>query len=175
MTARRKMTMKYEIVMNGARRSVEFTPPTNETSRVAFRVDGRLVEADAIRISRGAYSILIGGRSLEVTAEEISGGLLLRTNGREFQVEVIDPRSWRRGRGAGIELEGRQQLVAPMPGKIVRVLVATGEQVTAGQGLLVIEAMKMQNEIRSPKSGTVEKLAREGQTVNAGEVLATVT
>jgi biotin carboxyl carrier protein len=174
MTARRKMTMKYEIVMNGARRSVEFTPRTNETSRVGFRVDGRLVEADTLRISRGAYSILIGGRSLEVTAEEISGGLLLRTNGREFQVEVIDPRSWRRGRGAGIELEGRQQLVAPMPGKIVRVLVATGEQVTAGQGLLVIEAMKMQNEIRSPKSGTVEKLAQEGQTVNAGEVLAIV-
>jgi biotin carboxyl carrier protein len=175
MTAERKMTMKYEIVINGAQRRVEFTPRTDETSRVAFRVDGRLVEADTIRISRGAYSIFIGGRSLEVTAEESSGGLLLRTNGREFQVEVIDPRSWRRGRGAGIELEGRQQLVAPMPGKIVRVLVATGEQVTAGQGLLVIEAMKMQNEIRSPKSGTVEKLAREGQTVNAGEVLVIVT
>ena len=99
----------------------------------------------------------------------------MRANGREFQVEIFDPRSWRRRRGAGIELEGRQQLVAPMPGKIVRVLVAAGEQVSAGQGLLVIEAMKMQNEIRSPKSGTVEKLAREGQTVNAGEVLAIVS
>jgi len=142
---------------------------------VAFTVDGRLVEADAVRISRGAYSILIGGRSLEVTADETAGGVLLRTNGREFQVEIFDPRSWRRRRGAGIELEGRQQLVAPMPGKIVRVLVAAGEQVAAGQGLLVIEAMKMQNEIRSPKSGIVEKLAREGQTVNAGEVLAVVT
>ena len=133
------------------------------------------MEADAVRISRGAYSVLLGGRSLEVTAEETSAGLLMRANGREFQVEIIDPRSWRRGRGAGIELEGRQQLVAPMPGKIVRVLVAAGQQVSAGQGLLVIEAMKMQNEIRSPKSGTVEKLAREGQTVNAGEVLAVVS
>jgi biotin carboxyl carrier protein len=167
--------MKYEVVINGAHRIVEFTPPTNETSRVTFTVDGRLVEADAIRISRGTYSILLGGRSLEVTAEESSHGLLLRSNGREFQVEILDPRSWRRRRGAGIELEGRQQLIAPMPGKIVRVLVAAGQQVNAGQGLLVIEAMKMQNEIRSPKSGTVEKLAREGQTVNAGEVLAIVT
>ena len=123
----------------------------------------------------GVYSILLGGRSLEVTTEETSSGLLVRTNGQEFQVEVIDPRSWRRGRGAGIELEGRQQLVAPMPGKIVRVLVAAGQHVDAGQGLLVIEAMKMQNEVRAPKSGTVEKLAREGQTVNAGEVLAVVT
>jgi len=121
------------------------------------------------------YSILIGGKSLEVTAEETSKGLLLRANGREFQVEIFDPRSWRRGRGAGIELEGRQRLIAPMPGKIVRVLARAGQHVNAGQGLLVIEAMKMQNEIRSPKSGTVEKLAREGQTVNAGEILAIVT
>jgi biotin carboxyl carrier protein len=167
--------MKYEITIDGARRSVEYVPQLNETSRIAFTVDGRLVEADAIRISRVEYSILIGGRSLEVTAEQTPTGLVLRTNGREFRVEIFDPRSWRRRRSAGIELEGRQQLVAPMPGKIVRVLVAAGQQVNAGQGLLVIEAMKMQNEIRSPKSGMVEKLAREGQTVNAGEILAIVT
>ncbi len=167
--------MKYEIKIDGARRSVELNSRKNNVSRVKFTVDGRLVEACAVRISRGVYSILLGGRSLEVTTEETSSGLLVRANGREYRAEVIDPRSWQRGRTAGIELEGRQQLVAPMPGKIVRVLVTAGQQVDAGQGLLVIEAMKMQNEIRSPKSGTVEKLAREGQTVNAGEVLAVVT
>lgn len=167
--------MKYEIAINGARRIVEFITQANGSSRAAFTVDGRLVEADAVRISRGVYAVLLGGRSIEVTVEEKSDGLLLRTCGRELRVEIFDPRSWRRGRGAGIALEGRQQLVAPMPGKIVRVLVAAGQQVSAGQGLLVIEAMKMQNEVRSPKSGTVEKVAREGQTVNAGEVLAIVT
>lgn len=166
--------MKYEIEINGARRSVAFTPRRDGAARAAFAIDGRDVEADAARISAGAYSILIGGRSLEVTVEERAPGLVVRAGGQEFRVEVFDPRSWRRGRGAGIELEGRQRLVAPMPGKIVRVLVAAGQQVAAGQGLLVIEAMKMQNEIRSPKSGTVEKLAGEGQTVNAGEVLAIV-
>lgn len=166
--------MKYEIVINGARRSVEFAPRNGQASRAALIVDGRAVEADAVRIARSTYSILIGGRSVEVTLEEHPNGLLLRTGGREFQVEVIDPRVWRGGRGGGIELEGRQQLVAPMPGKIVRVLVAKGQQVENGQGLLVIEAMKMQNEVRSPKSGTVEKVAKEGQTVNAGEVLAVV-
>ena len=89
--------------------------------------------------------------------------------------EIADPRSWRRGRGGSIEaLRVRQQIIAPMPGKIVRVLVAPGEQVEADQGLLVIEAMKMQNEIRSPKAGKVEKMVREGQTVNAGEILAVV-
>jgi len=66
-------------------------------------------------------------------------------------------------------------VAAPMPGKVVRLLVQAGDRVEAGQGILVIEAMKMQNEIRSPKSGVVERLhAREGQAVNAGEVLAWV-
>jgi biotin carboxyl carrier protein len=171
--------MKYEIIVNGARRGVEFAPPANESSRLSARIEGRPVEADVVRISRGVYSVLLGGRSLEVTVEEQSmkfaSGLLVRASGREFQMEVIDPRSWRRGHGEGIELEGRQKIVAPMPGKVVRVLVEPGQSVAAGQGLLVIEAMKMQNEIRSPKSGTVEKLAVEGQTVNAGEILAIVS
>ena len=166
--------MIYEIVINGARRRVEFTAPRAGESLATIDVDGRRVEADVAQVSAGTYSILIGGRSVEVTAESAPGILLVRANGREFQVEIVDPRSWRRARGGGIELEGRQQLVAPMPGKIVRVLVEAGQEVESGQGLLVIEAMKMQNEVRSPKSGKVEKVAREGQTVTAGEVLAVV-
>jgi biotin carboxyl carrier protein len=87
----------------------------------------------------------------------------------------VDPRAWRGRKQGAIEVEGRQEILAPMPGKIVRVLVAVGESVEAGQGLLVVEAMKMQNEIRSPKNGKVERLlAKEGQAVNAGEVLAWV-
>ncbi|MGH9706384.1 MAG: biotin/lipoyl-containing protein, partial [Candidatus Acidiferrales bacterium] len=73
------------------------------------------------------------------------------------------------------EAEGRQNVLASMPGKVVRVLANAGDAVEAGQGLLVVEAMKMQNEIRSPKSGTIERLlVAEGQTVNAGELLAIV-
>jgi biotin carboxyl carrier protein len=166
--------MKYEIVINGTSRSVEFTPPANGSSRMKLTIDGRKVGACAVPVSPGAYSILLDARSLEVTVEENPDGFLVRVNGRQFHAHVVDPRSWRRAHGAGVELEGRQQLVAPMPGKIVRVLATVGQQVSAGEGLLVIEAMKMQNEIRSPKSGTVEQLAREGQTVNAGEVLAVV-
>ncbi len=102
------------------------------------------------------------------------GQLKLQTGLQEFTAEVADPRpgaaaTWR------VELEGRQQIVAPMPGKVVRVLVKAGDKVEAGQGLLVVEAMKMQNEIRSPKSGVIERLqVKEGQPVNAGEVLAWV-
>jgi biotin carboxyl carrier protein len=162
--------MKFDIQVNGAERSVDFDFPRKEAM-----IDGRKIDADAVVISPGVYSVLIGGQSFEVTIEKSGEGWLLRTSGREFQLEIADPRSWRRGRGASIELEGRQEVTAPMPGKVVRVLAAPGQAVEAGQGLLVIEAMKMQNEIRSPKSGTIERLAREGQTVNAGEILAVVT
>ena len=103
------------------------------------------------------------------------GKLKLHTNGQEFTAEVIDPRAWSGRRHGAVEAEGRQQILAPMPGKIVRLLVKEGDHVEAGQGLLVVEAMKMQNEIRSPKSGVIERvLAKEGQPVNAGEVLCVV-
>ena len=168
--------MKYDVIINGATRRVEFTHQLHEPARVNALIDGRSVEADAARILPGVYSILLGGRSLEATVEETAEGLLVRVAGREFPIEITDPRSWRRRRGGSIELEGRQQVAAPMPGKIVSILAAPGQKVEAGQGLLVIEAMKMQNEIRSPKSGTVERLlAKEGQTVGAGEILAVIS
>jgi biotin carboxyl carrier protein len=101
--------------------------------------------------------------------------MLLHTAGREYRVEIVDLRSWRRSRSGRIDLAGRQQIAAPMAGKVVRVLVAPGQRVESGQGLLVVEAMKMQNEIRSPKTGTVERLlAKEGQAVNSGEILAVI-
>ncbi|HEX9456960.1 MAG TPA: acetyl-CoA carboxylase biotin carboxyl carrier protein subunit, partial [Candidatus Acidoferrum sp.] len=104
-----------------------------------------------------------------------SGALRVQSGTQEFSAEVLDPRAWRGRRHGVLEAEGRQQILSPMPGKVVRVLVKPGETVEAGQGLLVIEAMKMQNEIRSPKSGIIERLlAAEGQAVNAGEVLAVV-
>jgi biotin carboxyl carrier protein len=172
--------MKYDILINlsngeGARHSVEFTPPAADSSRCSATIDGRRVDADAVTISPGLYSIVIEGYSLEVRVEAAPDGLLVHSANREYCVEILDPRSWRRGRAGKIEPEGRQKIVASMPGKIVRLLVTLGQQVEAGQGLLVVEAMKMQNEIHSPKSGTVERLVQEGQTVNAGEVLAIVT
>jgi biotin carboxyl carrier protein len=166
--------MKYEVLIGGARRSVEFTREAGEPSRITAAIDGRPVEAEAVPVSPGVYLILLGGRSLEVRVEKEAAGLVVHAAGHEYRVVIADPRSWRR-RGSTVEVEGRQQIVAPMPGKLVRVLVSPGQQVETGQGLFVVEAMKMQNEIRSPKSGTVERLfAREGQAVNTGEVLAVV-
>jgi len=167
--------MKLEVNLDGARRRVELAKLGDEPSPIAVTIDGRQVHAEAAKISPGVYLILLEGRSLEVRVQTLADGLLLYTGGHEYRVEITDPRSWRRSRGGKIDLAGRQQVRAPMAGKIVRVLIAEGQRVEAGQGLLVVEAVKMQNEIRSPKSGTVERLAAsEGGTVNAGEVLAVI-
>jgi|SRR5271155_495012 len=167
--------MKLEIELGGRAHSVEVA---RAGERVRYILDGQNVEADALEVEPGIYSILMDGNSFEVRVEASEGpgsGLRIVTGNQEFSAEIRDPRQWRRKRGGAAEAEGRQQVVAPMPGKIVRVLVKAGEAVEVKQGLLVVEAMKMQNEIRSPKSGTVERLlVTEGQTVNSGEILAIV-
>jgi len=140
-------------------------------------VDGEPVEADVVEIAPDILSILLEGQSYEIRiARTPDGKLKLQMGLNEFVAEVRDPRSWRGRHSSQTEVQGRQLITAPMAGKIVRLLVKSGDQVEVGQGLLVVEAMKMQNEIRSPKSGTVEKLlVNEGQTVNAGEVLASIS
>jgi len=165
--------MKLAVQIAGKKREVEVA---RDGPRLLVRLDGRELAADAVEVATGTYSILLDGQSFEVRVQPEPGGHLhVQTCGEEFPVEVRDPRLWRGKRGGVLEAEGRQQVTAPMPGKIVRVLVAAGEKVEAGQGLLVVEAMKMQNEIRAPKSGTVERvLVSEGQAVTAGHVLAIV-
>lgn len=140
-----------------------------------FSLDGKDVAADAVAVAPDIYSIMLGGAAFEVRVEPQLNGLHVYVDGSEYLAEIVDPRQWRRNRGKLTQAEGRQDVVAPMPGKIVRVLVKTGETIEAGHGLMVVEAMKMQNEIKSPKSGKVERLlVREGQAVNSGETLAIV-
>jgi len=164
--------VKLEVEIAGSLRQVELT---RAGERIECRINGRLVEADVSGIGCGTYSLLIGGRSLEVRVEARGASLRITSGGREFIASIRDPRRYRKGSGA-ILAEGRQQVTAPMPGKVIRVLVKAGEVVAAGQGIVVVEAMKMQNEVKSPKAGCVEKLlVSDGQAVNAGDALAVVS
>lgn len=164
--------MKLEIALDGKAFQVELA---QIGERLRCSIDGAPLEADAVQIAPGIYSILLEGESFEARVEPDARGLRLTVADKEWQTEVRDPREWRRNRSGAAEAEGLQQVLAPMPGKIVRVLVQAGDAVAAKQGLFVVEAMKMQNEIRSPKSGKVERvLVIEGQTVNAGEVLTVI-
>ncbi len=165
--------MKLQIEIAGKNHRVELM---HAGERPVWMIDGQLREADATEVSPGVYSILISGKSFEVRIERLGTELRAIAGGRAFKIAISDEREWRRKRGTAVEAEGRQQVLAPMPGKIVRVLVSAGDTVRAGQGLLVVEAMKMQNEIRAPKSGTIDRVrVIEGQTVNAGEVVVIVS
>jgi biotin carboxyl carrier protein len=140
-----------------------------------FRMHGAEERCARVREAEPAvYSVLLDGRSYDARVEESADGLVVVIEGHRFEIGVRDPRRLARKHG-GAGHEGRQNVTAPMPGKVVRILVAPGDEVTAGQGLLVVEAMKMQNELRALRPGRVETIvAREGATVSAGEVLATI-
>ena len=150
--------MKLPLLINGAPREIDLDHGAAEI---------RAAES-------GVYSVLLDGRSYEARIEPSDGRMVVFIDGHRFEIEIRDPRRWSRGTG-GLGAEGRLNVAAPMPGKVVRLLVAPGDTVAAGQGLLVVEAMKMQNELKSPKAGCVAALsAREGATVAAGEVLAII-
>ncbi len=140
--------------------------------KLRVTIDGESRQADWAVISAGAYSILIDGRSFEARlrneSSSPSSACDVTVGGRSFRVEVEDPRRPRYAAQA-IAAEGPQEILAPMPGRIVKVLVAENQEVAPGEGLLVIEAMKMQNELRAPRPGRVEKIyVGEGTGVESG-------
>ena len=169
--------MKFEVQLTGLTGKRTHVVELDRTG-TGYRVllDGREVQADARQVAPNTISVLLGGQAYEVqVTPSLDGTVKLQSGPNEFTAGIQDPRAWRGRKLGAIEAEGRQQILAPMPGRVIRVLVSAGDEVEAGQGLVVVEAMKMQNEIRSPKKGKVERvLAREGQNVNAGEVLAWV-
>jgi biotin carboxyl carrier protein len=149
--------------------------PSRKDGQWQCRLDGREVEVDAVLTGHDSLSILMDGKSYEIKRERTASDTNVWVAGSRYSVEVRDPRSLRARRRKGGGEDGPRNLVASMPGKIVRVLVSEKTEVEAGQGIVVVEAMKMQNEIKSPKKGIVQRLiAVEGENVNAGDVLAIV-
>lgn len=122
------------------------------------------------------YLVTVANRVYECAVSKTGEGEMEMTiGGQVYTAHVSDPRALPTGGIAGIGASGRARITAPMPGKIVRVLVEQGAQVAAGDGLLVVEAMKMQNEMKATKSGTVIEMHVEvGATVAAGDVLVTI-
>ena len=135
-------------------------------------LDGRPVDLDAVKAGHG-WSILLGRRSYEVSlVQRGPGELTVHVNGRAVTVRGGLQRFGSRAGAAAVSARGPGRVVAPMPGRIARVLVRVGETVAARQGLVVVEAMKMENELRSPRAGIVTEVrAAEGALVEANAVL----
>jgi len=156
--------MKRQVIVNRRSGTIEI-----QGARLRYeREDGVALEGE---FSVEGTSVLLNGRSYRV---DRGTGKEVWVNGRRLSMEVFDPRDLRPGKGA-MSNHGRQEIAASMPGKVIRVLVAPGDMVEEGQGLVVVEAMKMQNEMKSPKAGQVAEVhARPDATVSAGEVLVVV-
>jgi biotin carboxyl carrier protein len=167
--------MKLDAIIAGAQAQIEIR---EQHSHVCAVVDGRRYELDVNESPPGNYLLVHEGRvfACRVDGTPESGSTVNVTVGTTAHVvTLIDPRRLRSAAAFGAHSDGAAHIVAPMPGKVVRVLVEAGQQVEAGSGIAVVEAMKMQNEMKSPKSGTVVRVNVEvGVTVNGGDLLAVV-
>ena len=162
-----KLTITLQHGSRTSEHQLELSLPANAAANggpLAYVLDQEAGAADWAEVAPGTYSILLGGRSYEAqvtsppaeaTARDICRVVTVGT--RHYRVEVRDPRR-RRTAGSAVPANSPQEIVAPMPGKIVKLLVTENQEVGQGAGLLVIEAMKMQNELRAPRAGRVEKI-----------------
>jgi biotin carboxyl carrier protein len=169
--------MTFEIELNGRTRTVSVEKASGGTFRVSL--DGRPQDLDAARVGIYGLSLLHGrsgvSREIQVTPGSTRGELLISLAGRTITAVVNGSRTRRAGPDRGAGAHGEQSIMAPMPGRVVRVLVAAGDEVAVRQGVVVVEAMKMENELRSPKAGRVKEInVTAGTSVEAGRVLLVV-
>jgi biotin carboxyl carrier protein len=170
--------MTFDVEIGGRSHSVVIE--TAGGARFRVTVDGHSRIVDAVRLGDFGLSLVVGGEAgasheAQVVPSGPRGETLVWLDGRIADVS-IDGRRGRRGRGdAGARSHGMQSIVAPMPGRVVRILVAPGDEVAARQAVVVVEAMKMENELRAPKAGRVKDVSvAVGSSVEAGRVLSVV-
>ncbi len=138
-----------------------------------IRIGGELIEpaaASVTEVEPGVFSVIADGASYEIRVLRNEAF----TGPHRFRFEIEDPRQWKPARSGAVS-NSSAAIHAPMPGKVVRILVAVGDVVAEGQGIVVVEAMKMQNEMKSPRAGRIAALkAIPSQNVAAGAVLALI-
>jgi biotin carboxyl carrier protein len=144
-------------------------------------IDGRHYEIDVRELAYGEYLLRSASNvykcRVEWKREQLFSGGFFRVvlRRQNYGVAITDPKRLRSGQGSAAHQTGAAEIVSPMPGKIVRILVSAGATLEAGAGVIVVEAMKMQNEMKAPKAGVVVSInTEEGATVDAGEVLAVI-
>jgi biotin carboxyl carrier protein len=148
-----------------------------ERDRLGVRLDGRDFPADVLQVAPHHYSMLIHGRHYEIDVLEMEEASVVLVNGQPFRVD-IQPEQGRHGRPQSRKTESqarKKSVNAPMPGKVVKLLVKLGDMVQEGDGIVVVEAMKMENELKAPVAGRVAEIrAAEGNAVNGGDILVVI-
>lgn len=144
--------------------------------RVKAKIDGRVYDLELRELEPGCYLFLRDAEVHECRVNQaLDGGFDVNLHGRNYPVTIVDPKRLRSGQDTDRHHHGLAEIIAPMPGKVVRVQIEAGASVEKGSGIVVVEAMKMQNEMKSPRAGVVVSInVKPGDTVNAGDVLAVV-
>lgn len=168
--------MRYFAKLQGQKEAVPVDIEPAGENRFKLTHNGKTFLVDALTLDHGAVSMLVDGTSYGVEFDEQGDDVLVMVRGQVNRIDVADERRLRlRAATAGFSVEGKQVISAPMPGKVVKVLVKVGDEVKEGQGLVVVEAMKMENELKSPKAGKVVELpAKEGTAVEINAKLVVV-
>lgn len=155
-----------------------YTVEIEEIGKALYRVavDGNEFLVDGKKTGRTNYSLIVDNRSFEIEVDNTDDEYRVLVDGRNYRIDLVDERRVRvGGTQSGLEVRGRQFVSVPMPGKIIAVLVAEGDPVEKGQGLVIVEAMKMENEVRSPVTGAVKEIkVKPGDTVEGGALLVIV-
>jgi biotin carboxyl carrier protein len=167
---------RYLALLDGGRREVAIEVEEDGPARYQVSLGGRVHRVDAFRHDHGTVSLLIDTASHSATFDERGAQVRVRVRDTVVPLEILPERRLRMRRAAGtLTAQGRRALTAPLPGRVLRVLVAAGDRVTRGQPLLVLEALRMENELRSPRDGTVVELqVRAGDDVGRGAPLLAV-
>ena len=167
--------MKLQVAISDSGSEVDIR---YDRGRITALIDGRSCEVDVKRSDAGDYLLIYQGRVFDCRVEGRPGNgepVDVAVGNHGFSVVLTDPKRLQSAASAGTHADGVVRIVASMPGKVVRVLTELGDQIEAGAGIAVVEAMKMQNEMKSPKAGTVVALnVQAGATVNGGDVLAII-
>ncbi len=167
--------MKFQAELNGEKHEVEVR---REGEKAFAVVDGREYELDVAEPEAGVYLFNHNGKVTEIFVSPRPGrpyDLEVQTRGGSFDVHLIDPKRLHGSAGEADHADGAAEIRTAMPGKVVRLLVEAGADVQKGEGVVVVEAMKMQNELKAPKAGTVKEIrVAEGSTVGPGEVLVVI-
>jgi len=165
--------MAYEISIKDRTAKIQLLNRVG--TQAIISVDEQKYDLDIAEVEKGVYSIIHNGHSynIELIGGESSKKYIVNTFAKTFEVEIIDAESkYISNRNLGLEIEGADNVVSPMPGKIVKILVAAGDPVTAGQTLVVVEAMKMQSEFKATGDKIIrEILVKEGDTVDSHQLM----
>lgn len=176
--------MKFVATMDNAQHQIECQRDETDPDLFHMTLDGKRYELNARKMPSQIVHILLENRSYDVDLERIAkksdtldGRIHVRVRGRVLRFEILDERriKMKEAQGFRFDVGGVANIDSPMPGKVIKILVAEGDEVKEGQGIIVVEAMKMENELRAPKAGKIREIkVKEGDAVEMGARLAQI-